>query len=398
MPAVDFDVIVAGAGPAGSTASTLLAQQGHRVLMIERCRHPRFHIGESMLPFSTPLFERLGIKLEAHDYQRKDGAEFIDEGTGQSVRFALNGQYQPYQVERDRFDHMLAKNAVAQGVRLQQEETVRTVHVGETMVQVETDRQRYTARYLVDATGRSAFMGRQSRSIRRIEGLGCFALYTHYRVSSSQARALFDSGDIKVLMQDIGWIWVIPLANDRLSVGLVVRDRSATELRGAALFERYLAASPLLQTLLHGAEAEARVRSEADFSFSNRQRYGQRYACCGDAAGFLDPVFSSGVFLAVVGAERLADRLGEALLKGTEATADLMASDEREFEEGFQTMRLFIERFYRSDMVQRLFFEADRSESIKREISALLSGDLWRSDNAFQRMLVEGRQGRKRTA
>ena len=398
MPVSDFDVIVAGAGPAGSTAATLLAQHGHRVLMIERGRHPRFHIGESMLPFSAPVFARLGIRLEASDYQRKDGAEFIDEGTARSIRFALNGRYQPYQVERARFDHSLADNAVAQGVSLQQEETVRSVHIDATRVRVETDRRRYTARYLVDATGRSAFMGRQTSAIQRIEGLGCFALYTHYRVTSPQARALFQSGDIKVLMQDIGWIWVIPLVNDRLSVGLVVRDKSATALRGAALFEKYLAASSVLQGLLQGAVAETGVRSEADFSFSNQQRYGQRYACCGDAAGFLDPVFSSGVFLAVVGAQRVADRVHEALATGTEATADLLATDGQELDEGFNTMRLFIERFYRSDMVQRLFFEADRSDTIREEISALLSGDLWRRDNAFKRMLLEGRQGRKRTA
>jgi flavin-dependent dehydrogenase len=398
MPATDFDVIVAGAGPAGSTAATLLALQGHRVLMLERGRHPRFHIGESMLPFSAPVFERLGVQLEPSHYLRKNGAEFIDEHTGQSIRFALNGQYQPYQVERARFDHMLADNAVARGVRLQQGETVCSVLTDEAVVQVETDRQRYTARYLVDATGRSAFMGRQAAAIQRIEGLGCFALYTHYRVSSPQARALFLSGDIKVLMQDIGWMWVIPLVNDRLSVGLVVRDRSATSLRGAALFEKYSAASPVLQGMLQGAVAEVGVRSEADFSFTNRQRYGQRYACCGDAAGFLDPVFSSGVFLAVVGAERIANRVSEALTNGIEAEVNLLATDEQAFDEGFNTMRLFIERFYRSDMVQRLFFEADRSETIKAEISALLSGDLWRSDNAFQRMLLEGRQGRKRTA
>jgi flavin-dependent dehydrogenase len=398
MPASGFDVIVAGAGPAGSTAATLLAQHGRRVLMIERACHPRFHIGESMLPCSTPVLERLGIQLEASDYQHKDGAEFIDEATGKSIRFALNARYQPYQVERARFDHCLADNAVAQGVTLHQEETVRAVHVDAAIAAVETDRQRYTARYIVDATGRSAFMGRQTSAIQRIGGLGCFALYRHYRVSSPQARALFDSGDIKVLMQDIGWIWVIPLANERLSVGLVVRDKSATALRGAALFEKYLAASPLLQDLLSGAVAEAGVRSEADFSFSNRQRYGQRYACCGDAAGFLDPVFSSGVFLALVGAERVADRVNEALANATEAQASMLAMDAQVFEEGFSTMRLFIERFYRSDMVQRLFFEADRSETIKQEISALLSGDLWRSDNAFQRMLLEGRQGRKRTA
>jgi flavin-dependent dehydrogenase len=397
MAVPDYDVIVAGSGPAGSTAATLLAQQGHRVLIIERGKHPRFHIGESMLPLSTPVFDRLGIQWDRKKYLHKNGAEFIDENSGKQVRFCLNGQHQPYQVERAPFDHMLVNNAVHHGAHLQQQESVRAVDINADGVQVTTDLGQYTSRYLVDATGRSTFMGRKQAGIERIENLGRFALYTHYRnANTAAARDMYVSGDIKVLMVDIGWIWIIPLINNRLSIGLVVQQSIDKSQRGAALYEQYVKASPFLTELLTGAEQETEVRAEADFSFSNSQRHGQRYACCGDAAGFLDPIFSSGVFLAVTSAERVADRVHPALLAGTEGDPALHADDDDHYNLAFRSMHLFVERYYQYDMVNHLFFEADRSESIKNDIASLLSGDLWRGDNEFQRMLLEGRQNRKR--
>jgi flavin-dependent dehydrogenase len=396
MAAAEYDVIVAGSGPAGSTAATLLAQQNHKVLIIERCSHPRFHIGESMLPLSTPVFDRLGIKWDRKKYLHKNGAEFIDEHSGQQVRFCLNGQYQPYQVERARFDHMLVENAIRHGVRLQQQESVSAVAIDADGVQVTTDLGQYGARYLIDATGRSTFMGRKHAGIERIENLGRFALYTHYRnMSTAAARDMYASGDIKVLMVDIGWIWIIPLIDNRISIGLVVQQPVDKSRRGAVLYEQYKNASPFLTELLAGAEQETAVQAEADFSFTNTRRHGQRYACCGDAAGFLDPIFSSGVFLAVTGAERVADRLHPALAAGTEGDPALHAGDDDEYTLGFRSMQLFVERYYQYGMVHHLFFEADRNETIKNDIAALLSGDLWRGNNDFQRMLLEGRQNRK---
>ncbi|MCP4409486.1 MAG: NAD(P)/FAD-dependent oxidoreductase [Gammaproteobacteria bacterium] len=395
MTIPNYDVIVAGSGPAGSTAATLLAQRNHKVLIIERSRHPRFHIGESMLPLSTPVFNRLGIQWDRKRYLHKNGAQFIDEKGGQQVRFCLNGQYQPYQVERACFDHMLVNNAVSHGVELQQEESVRAVDIDTDSVQVTTDLGRYCTRYLIDATGRSTLMGRKQTGIERIENLGRFALYTHYRnASSTTARELYLAGDIKVLMVDIGWIWIIPLIDSRLSIGLVVQQPIDSSQRGAALYEHYKNASPILTELLAGAEQETAVRAEADFSFINTRRHGRRYACCGDAAGFLDPIFSSGVFLAVTSAERVADRMHPALANGTEGDPTLHAADDDHYNLGFRSMQLFVERYYQYDMVHHLFFEADRSEDIKNDIAALLSGDLWRGNNEFQRMLLEGRQNR----
>jgi len=396
MDVPEYDVIVAGSGPAGSTAATLLAQQGHKVLVIERGKHPRFHIGESMLPLSTPVFDRLGIEWDKTSYLHKNGAEFIDENSGKQVRFCLNGQFQPYQVERAPFDHMLINNAVHHGTRLQQQESVKAVDIDTGGVRVTTDRGQYQSRYLIDATGRSTFMGRKQAGIKRIENLGRFALYTHYRdANSTAARNMYVSGDIKVLMVDIGWIWIIPLIDHRLSIGLVVQQSIDKSQRGAVLYEQYVKASPFLTELLAGAEQETAVRAEADFSFTNTQRHGQRYACCGDAAGFLDPIFSSGVFLAVTGAEKVADRLHPALAAGTEGDPMLHVNDDDHYNLAFRSMQLFVERYYQYDMVNHLFFEADRSETIKDDIAALLSGDLWRGNNEFQRMLLEGRQNRK---
>jgi len=148
--------------------------------------------------------------------------------------------------------------------------------------------------------------------------------------------------------------------------------------------------------LLADAEQEAEVRAEADFSFTNTQRHGQRYACCGDAAGFLDPIFSSGVFLAVTSAASVADRLHPALVAGTEGDPVLHAVDDDHYNLAFRSMQLFVERYYQYGLVNHLFFAADRNEAIKNDIAALLSGDLWRGNNEFQRMLLDGRQNRKR--
>ncbi len=391
-----FDVIVAGSGPAGSTAATLLAQFGHRVLILERDQHPRFHIGESMLPMSTPVFNRMGIDWNEKRYLRKNGAQFINETSGQNVRFCLNGKYQPYQVERSEFDHMLVKNSIKHGATLNQNQAVINVSTTADSVQVETDKSQYSTRYFIDATGRSVFMGRKHAAIKRIENLGRFALYTHYiNACSDAANEMYNSGDIKVLMVDIGWIWIIPLINNRLSIGLVVQKQINQSLRGPALYEQYIKASPVLDQLLENTEQEAPVRAEADFSFINALRYGERFACCGDAAGFLDPIFSSGVFLAVTSAERVADRLHQALLDGTENDPDMHADDDVDYTLGFRSMLLFVERFYQHSMVDHLFFEADRNDTVKNDIAALLSGDLWRGENNFQRMLLESRQGGK---
>ncbi|WP_150045980.1 MULTISPECIES: NAD(P)/FAD-dependent oxidoreductase [Methylomonas] len=389
----DFDVIVAGGGPAGCTAATLLAQYGHKVLLLERDQHPRFHIGESMLPFSEPIVQRLGIDWSQGNLF-KSGAVFIDEHSGQRMSFPLSAYRKTYQLERAPFDQLLFENAGKHGVTTREREGVIGVECLTEAVNVLSEQGRYRCRYLIDASGRAAIMGKQAKSIEQIENLGKFAVYTHFDniPPGDEADELFRTGNIYVPVVDIGWIWIIPLSGRRLSVGLVVQQRRANDGNADSLLRRYLAASPLLTRLLTGVEQSGPIRVEADFSYSNQRRYGLRYACCGDAAGFLDPVFSSGVFLAFTSAARIADRIHQGLADGCEADPALHATDDEAYRLGFNTMRMFVERFYQSNIVHNLFFEADRNPQLKDQIARLLAGDLWVSDNALQKTLLAGRQ------
>jgi len=345
-----------------------------------------------MLPHSESIVHRLGIDWGKGNLH-KGGAEFIDEEKEKSIYFPLSDKYKTYQIERSGFDMLLFENAADKGVETHQREKVIRVESAISPVVVETDKTAYRCRYFIDATGRSALMGRGLRSIKRLENLGRFALYSHYRnVTTPAADSLFETGNVVVLTVDIGWIWVIPLIGRRLSIGLVIQNQGVRS--NAGLFQRYIGQSRLLQRVLSGAEQENAIRAEADFSFVNRGRHGQRYATCGDASGFLDPVFSSGVFLAFTSAERIADRLHEALVGEFEDDPCLHCVDDERYESGFRTMQLIVERFYQSDLVSNLFFEADRDERIKREVGKILAGDLWSESNAFQKGLLEGRRAR----
>ena len=391
MNKIEYDVIVAGGGPAGSTAATLLADYGYQVLMIEAARHPRYHIGESMLPASEPVMKRLGIDWGVGN-QEKRGAEFIDEIKNQSLVFRLWGDRKTYQIERSLFDQVLFENALARGAEVRESEKVLDFNVTDSAIQIESDKCHYTGRYFIDATGRTALIGRKFRAIRKIEEFGRYALFRYFHLAASEyADALFATGNVQIIMVDIGWLWVIPLAGMRASVGLVVKRDPPRGLKRDRLFQRYLDASCRLSKLLRNARPIGDLKAEADFSYLNLNRQGSRYVSCGDAAGFLDPVFSSGFFFAVKTAELAADRIHIAFQEGREAEPMLHEDDIRNYDYGFQTMSALIYRFYHSSMIENLVFEADRHPRIKQEITALLAGDLWNDNNRFQLGLLKGR-------
>ena len=384
------DVLVIGGGPAGSTTANLLAHAGHDVLVLEKEVFPRFHIGESLLPIDLPIFERLGVKLDYKDFIRKDGAEFIDERTGAKATFVFREGLEgtpknAYQVERSRFDHHLLNQAEARGAKVRYGVRVQEMAIEDDAVRVDTSAGAIRARYMVDATGQDAFMARSNRTVQPLKGFGCVAVFRHY---DGLAPEIFEeltvSGNIKVLMVPDGWMWLIPLAGPRLAVGLVSRHAITTPLE---TLDAAIAASPITQRLIAGAVGTEH-RIIRNFSYRNRQPYGPRWGCAGDASCFLDPVFSSGVSLAMLAGESLAGKLSPALRAGTEASPDLLAEHAKRMEIGYKTFAGIVYRFYHAELVHRLFFQETDGEPLRAGITSVLGADFWRDDNPFQQMLL----------
>jgi len=390
-----FDTIIIGGGPGGSTTANLLAQGGLRVLVVEKETFPRFHIGESLLPRSLPILKTLGVDVEGPAFRYKGGAEFYDEATSEYARFpfaqALPGSTVPgfaYQVERAAFDTALLERAEAAGAVVHQGERVLQVETDARGVSVRTDRETYSARYCVDASGQDAFFARRDRTTEPFGEFGRAAVFTHFEGLSDDGLSLFaEDGSIKVLLRPDGWCWLIPLSQGRLSVGIVTRAGKVTP----ELVDQAIASSPLTQRAIEGAR-RLETRIIRNFSYKNTRPSGLRYACIGDAACFLDPVFSSGVALAMTGGEALADMLLPAFAAGREADPDLLSGVNEHMDVGYGCMSQLVYAFYNTHLVRNLFFAAKPRPEHRSGLISLLAGDVWRTDNAFQDMLVKSRR------
>lgn len=392
------DVLIIGGGPGGATAATLLARAGHSVRVLERERFPRFRIGESLLPAEIPIFERLGFEPPAGATVRKLGAEFLDEATGDRAVYwfadGLPGTLgHAVHVERAPFDEALVDLARRTGADVRQGERALEVDIGGDGVEVRTETGSHRARYLVDATGQDALLARRHRSVEPTKGFGIAAVYAHFHdVRPEVIEALAEGGNhIQILLVEAGWCWVIPLGGGKLSIGVV----SARKGLGADDLDRALARSERLTWLTTGATAGA-PRLVGNFSYTNREPAGARYACVGDAAAFLDPVFSSGVALAMISAERMADLLSPALAEDREAAPDLMAPLKAHMDRAYTTFGNLIHSFYHTKIVQHLFFHPDPDPELRAGLITVLAGDVWREDNRFQNMLLSSTRRQRR--
>lgn len=395
--AMTNDVVIIGAGPGGATAGALLAREGFSVLLLDKETFPRFHIGESLLPCDLALFDRLGLDMKQLGFLYKGGAEFFDERTGDHATYlfadGLPGTPDhAYQVERATFDQAVLERAVASGARFEAGVRVSKIEPGPDFVTVHGTAGSHRARYVIDATGQDALFAHREHSMQRIEDFGLAAVFRHFDGLSDAAwRELADEGkgNIRVLIVEEGWIWVIPLAGRRLSVGVVTRRRGVTH----ALFEEAYTASPMLQKLTAGCTASD-LRIIRNFSYRNTKTRGSRWACLGDAALFLDPVFSSGVSLAMLGGERFADVLTRALREGREADPELTRPVSEHMAVAYTAFGSLVGAFYHTKIVEHIFFARDPVPAMVQGLISTLAGDVWRDDNEFQRMLLSSKRRR----
>lgn len=400
-PDAKADVVVIGGGPAGSTAAALLAEAGHRVVLLEKARHPRFHIGESLLPASLPLLERLGVaaQIEAVGLV-KHGAEFFSPAHAQPQRFDFAESWNKafchaYEVRRSSFDAILLRRAdylgaqVVEGCRAREVEFLGEAGVAVHSEQEDGARQCWHARYLIDASGRDTLLGTRLGTKRRNRRHNSSAMYAHFR-NAWRSEDPHRAGDISIFWFDHGWLWFIPLADGNTSVGAVVWPRYM-KTRAVPLQEFFLqtiALSPPLAQRLESATLASDVEATGNYAYTCRRAYGDRFLLVGDAYAFVDPVFSSGVMFAMHSGIAAAEAIQEAL-RMPARRRQAFRRFERRTRHGPRVFSWFIYRMTRPAM-RELFMAPRNVLRMKEALLSLLAGDIfgttpiWASLRAFK--------------
>ena len=405
MPALGasrpVDVLVLGGGPAGSSVAALLAAEGLRVVLCERQRHPRFHVGESLLPASAPLLKRLGVwdDLAAGGYQRKWGAHFLfePERVGSRIEFARGldpASPMAFQVRRASFDHLLLRRAAARGVEVR--EGVEALAVlfrdgratGARVRDEAGGEDEIAATVVVDATGRDTLLGRQLGTRARDPVLAQAALFSHFQ--GGRLGMGREGGDILIVGAPVGWFWMIPLDAETASVGVVFPGSVMRERRGRSLADFYaglIAGSPEVAGRLAGARRVEDVHPLADFSYRLRRFGGDGFVVVGDAAAFLDPVFSSGVHVALSTAARAAREVAAALGGRGRLDGDDLVGYERFARAGLDHFRRYILGFYDPAFVS-VFAGEPPFEFLRSAVVTALGGGVF--EPSRRQRLLEG--------
>jgi flavin-dependent dehydrogenase len=390
-----IDAVVVGGGPAGSVCAARLASLGRTVVVLERDHHPRFHLGESLLPNSLGVLEAIGVLGDVRArFLVKNGARFVD-GTdaARSTRYAFADAFRvrwehAFEVPRDEFDELLFRRAGTCGAELREGwEATRVLRDGARVTGVEArapdgEIHEVPARVVVDATGRDAMIARAGHDTKRMAHLDRTALFTQVRGGWRDAGDR--EGDIQIVVAgEAGercWWWLIPFADGRTSVGAVVssawvRRRREGTTGPEGLFDAALGEAPTVVQMLRGAERLFAPRATADFSFRVDHLHGEGWLVLGDAAGFIDPLFSTGAHLAMNGALKAAGAIDDALARG-DLSPGRFDAWEREMRAGADLFVGAVQAFYAGDLVSYLFAEPQHP-FLRRAITSLLAGDVF---------------------
>lgn len=386
------DVVVIGAGPSGATASAMLANKGYQVLALERETFPRFSIGESLLPYSMAVLAEAGLlnAVENAGFQIKDGAAFYFDEKHGAFNFSektSSGPGTAFQVQRAQFDELLANEAARKGADIRFGHQVNEVLPGATTVRVcysdsDGDERAVNARFLLDASGFGRVLPRLLNLEKRSELSDRVSLFTH--VSGNLTHPAFDHRKILIAVHPKYkgiWYWVIPFSDGTSSIGVVGSSdhfASPTESDDETL-RRLISEVPYLATLLDDSTYKLPVRKLRGYSSSVTSLVGPNYALLGNAGEFLDPVFSSGVTIALKSAS-LAAGLVDRQLQG--GAVDWVQEYEVPLRKGVDVFRVFVNAWY--DLrLQHIIFHPRQSADVKAMICSILAGYAWDADNPY---------------
>jgi flavin-dependent dehydrogenase len=390
MNQIETDVLIIGAGPAGSSAAALLQQQRFRVLIVEKQTFPRFVIGESMLPSTMNLLQEAGLldAVEKQSFMRKNGAVFLR--GNETCNFDFSSQFTEgfkytYQVPRADFDKALADAVAARGVEILYKHGVTAVNFTPenafaTVEKPDGEKFEVKAKFILDCSG----YGRVLPRLLDLELPSNFpnreALFTH--VTGDLRPAEREEGKIWVCIHPDGaWIWIIPFSNGRTSVGAVASPEFFSKFPGEpdAQLRAILMSDPNAAKRLAKMQFVFPPQRISGYACSVKKLFGERFALVGNATEFLDPIFSSGVALALASAQRAAQVLTRQL-RGE--VVDWQAEYADHVMQGINTFRAYVSAWY-DDTLPQIFFSANRNPEIMRQVCSVLAGYVWDKSNPY---------------
>jgi flavin-dependent dehydrogenase len=387
-----YDVIVMGGGPAGSTVASILAREGRKVILFEKESFPRHHIGESLMTDTFWTFRRMGIleKLKVSPFVRKYSVQFANPAGKESRPFYFfeanhHESAVTWQVTRAAFDLLLLEHAAEQGVAVHQQTAVRQVLFdGDRAVGVEAKMadgslQTFHARVVIDATGQTAMLSNKFRWRLRDPKLKKAVLYSYFKGAHREPD--LNGGATLVLRTELGsngWFWYIPLENDITSVGIVADPDYLVKGRGqdlAKIFYEEIEKCEPCRRRVEGAERTDKIYSILDYSYRSKRNAGDGFILIGDAYGFLDPIYSSGVLLALKMAELAADAIHDAF-RHDDFSAARLGQFQPKLDQGIESMRKLVYAFYNEGFSFSQFLKENPDHRVN--IINLLIGDVFK--------------------
>jgi len=399
IPVESTDVLVVGGGPAGSTVAAFLSRAGHKVVLLEKSSHPKFHIGESLLPMNLPILERLGVADQLAELGvPKMGADFtipsrrekpltyrFERALGHSPRHA-------YEVRRSEFDHMLFRNAGMEGAEtIEQCEVISVTPLNNHAHKVHarhTDgiEKIWETRFLVDASGRDTFLARTHKWKKRSTKHASAAIYAHFR--GVERREGDNAGNISLYWFSDGWMWMIPLHDDVMSIGAVCNPDYLRQRKGqdtAQFLINTLKLQPDAFSRMKNAVQVREAQVTGNYSYDSSRMSGPGYLLIGDAYAFIDPVFSSGVYLAMNSAEQAIQPIQHWLERDKRAYRVAAHKFEADIRRGLSAFSWFIVRFTTPAM--RALFENPRNNwQVEQAIISFLAGDVFNNARVRRRI------------